>query len=277
MPSFAEINKAWSKVLHDFAFIPLRGKKGRPYPSMSERSQRILAALWEARQDSLPDVGAMIEAGKTVRFWADPHFGHGDVIKKTGRPYASAETMDAALWAAIEHAMAETDLLVCLGDLAMRNSIDIQRRLSGVYGDRQITVVGNHDARDSDPEEWATLGAAASLAFSLPLDLLRTWFEEDHAEEAGSISWSALPERISFGCSHWVVYPPRLPGPEWVNIHGHIHQWPAGSLRINCSVETIGYAPKTVRELLSAKLFADLEKRQRGLEGFEDAASATVS
>jgi calcineurin-like phosphoesterase family protein len=50
-----------------------------------------------------------------------------------------------------------------------------------------------------------------------------------------------------------------------VSVHGHIHNATRedrklGPLGINCSVEAIDYRPKTLRELLTPKLFENLAR-----------------
>jgi hypothetical protein len=73
-----QLNKAWAKTLRDHAITPLDGQDG-PYRAIGEKSLTFLDALWKARKTPLPDVGAMIEAGQTVRFWSDPHFEHDNI------------------------------------------------------------------------------------------------------------------------------------------------------------------------------------------------------
>jgi hypothetical protein len=52
------------------------GLDGKPYRAIGDKTLLFLDGPWKARKDPLPDLGAMISAGKTVRFWADPHFDH---------------------------------------------------------------------------------------------------------------------------------------------------------------------------------------------------------
>jgi calcineurin-like phosphoesterase family protein len=212
----------------------------------------------------------MLESGKIVRWWSDPHFGHDNVRRMCGRDFPDVTTMDAAIWGNVAATAACSDLVVCLGDLAFRNPaatpLDIQRRLAREFGDRQATVVGNHDAKGQPkPAAWAQARAFPAMAFHLPTALLRAWAAEDWGGLDAAIDWRELPDRIAVGCSHWPVYADRLPGPGWICLHGHIHQRRAGPLHVNASVEAIGYAPKELRELITPDLVDNLVRRQRGL------------
>ena len=204
----------------------------------------------------------MIESGKDVRFWSDAHFGHAAIIGMCDRPFANGDEMDAAIWAAVEDAASQVDFLLCLGDLSMTDALGVQRRLHSLLGDRQTTISGNHDRRNCDREEWARLGGIASLAFSLPTGLLREWIE---ADDANGIEWSVLPDRIEFGAFHYPIPPSRTPGPSWTSLHGHSHGQQQGPLRVDFSVEAVGYRPIGLRDALMPSLFSDLVLRQEGI------------
>jgi hypothetical protein len=206
-----QLNKTWAEALRAHAVKPVEGP-AKVHIAISGKSLAFLDGLWEVRKTPLPDIGAMIEAGKTVRFWSDPHFEHDNIRRLANRSiFSSVEEMDRALWGNLEEAMAASDLVVCLGDLSLKNPFWHQRRIASAFGEKHLMLIGNHDIKGAKPEAWATAGAAASLAFSLPLALLRSWIEEDYAEMAGLIDWKRLPERVNFGCSHWPVPAERLP------------------------------------------------------------------
>jgi calcineurin-like phosphoesterase family protein len=276
MLSFVELNKTWAKTLRAHAIEPLFGDEGKPYRAIGEKSLRFLDELWKARKAPLPDIGAMIASGKKVRFWADPHFSHEAIIGMAHRTeFRNVDEMDRVIWSNIEQAEAESDLLVCLGDLALKNPLSVQQKLRNAFQDRQIICAGNHDVKGGKPEAWAACNGTSSLAFTLPTELVREWIESDFADMAGLVEWNRLPNHINFGCAHWPVPPDRMPGPSWINIHGHIHFRTPGPLRINCSVEAIGYVPKTLRELVTVDLLDGLVRRQRGLDGFTESQAKT--
>lgn len=255
------LNMTWATALREHAVRPLEGEKG-PYLAISGKCLCFLDAVWDKQDAALPDIGAMIEAGKTVRFWADPHFGHDNIRRLASRTeFRDVDEMDRFIWGNVERAVARSDLVVCLGDLALKNPFGIQQKMKAAFGEKHVTLVGNHDAKGAKPDAWAASGAFAALAFSLPLELLRSWVVADHGKNAGAIDWNALPQRVNFGCSHWPVSADRLPAASWVNLHGHIHNRRPGPVGINCSVEAIGYQPRTLRELLTPDLFENLVAR----------------
>lgn len=261
MPTEEHLQILWASALREHAMLPLEGEKG-PYLAISSKCLSLLDALWGKKDAAVPDIGALIEAGETVRFWADSHFGHDNIRRLAGRTeFHDVDEMDRFIWGNVERAARESDFVVCLGDLALKNPFGIQQKLKGEFGDKHLILVGNHDAKGVKPEAWAASGAFATLAFSLPLELLRSWITADHEKNAGAIDWDALPQRVNFGCSHWPVPADRLPAGAWTNLHGHIHNRPPGPLGINCSVEAIGYQPRTLREMLTPDLFENLAAR----------------
>jgi calcineurin-like phosphoesterase family protein len=276
MLSATQLDKTWARALRAHALEPMIGDEGKPYLPIGKHSLELLDALWKPSARRMPDVGAMIEAGKTVMFWSDPHFGHGTMVRR--RPdggFSNVDEMDAILWSNLWEAARSADLVVCLGDFAMRNPISIHRRCAAELGGKHLAIVGNHDVKGVRPQVWAASGALASLAFSLPASLVRSWVEENHGEIAELVDWRRLPPRLSFGLSHWPVPPSRMPGPGWVNLHGHIHSRPTGPLRVNCSVEALGYRPRPLQDLMTPELMDDLVRRQSGPHGL-DGVSAPV-
>lgn len=262
MLSFHELNKVWAVAVRRHAVTPLTDENGKTFLPIGAKTLTYLDALW-AREANRPNVGALIEAGKEVRFWGDPHFQHDNIRRLCDRvEFASVAEMDIAIDLNVREAMARSDLVVCVGDLAMKDAVTYQRRMQREFGDRHLILIGNHDPKGATPEEWSRTGALASLAFSLPTDLLEQWGREDFGDLAELVAWRRLPARVHFGCCHWPVPPDRLPGPAWVSIHGHTHNRHAGSLRLNCSVESIAYRPATLRQLLTPELFDDLARRQ---------------
>ena len=268
MQSSSQLNAAWSRAVRLHATTPLVNAEGKSYRAIGDRSLVLLDALWKAPRGPLPDLGARIAAGEDIRFWSDQHFGHDAIRWMCARTeFPDVGAMDAVLWENWRDAVAEADLVVCLGDLALKNPIAVQRQAVAEFGDRHITLVGNHDTKGAKTTQWAASGALATLAFCLPLDLVHGWMDEDFGELADLVEWKRLPRHVNFGLSHWPVPPPRMPGPGWLNLHGHIHNRPTGGLRMNCSVEAVGYRPQGLRSLLTPELLDGLVRRQAGLDG----------
>jgi calcineurin-like phosphoesterase family protein len=251
------------------------GERG-PYKPIGSKTMALLEPLWKARAHSdLPDIGAMLAQGKDVRVFGDPHFEHANIIRMCERPFETIEAMDASLWEAVDAGHRDADFVLCVGDLALKNPISWQRKIAQGHPGKHATVVGNHDAKGAKPEQWLAAGAYATLAFEIGLDLARSWVEAREPILADLLDWKSLPKRISVGVSHWPLPPQRMPGPAWVNLHGHVHNKPSKPLRVNCSMEAVGYAPRSIADLIDARLLEDLARRQRGLAGFDESSEPT--
>lgn len=233
------------------------GERGE-YMPVGGRSTDLLKKLWSQQTKQAPDIGALLEAGKTVRWWSDPHFSHENIIRMCNRPFTDVAEMDKTMMTNVQTAFSQSDLVVCVGDLAMYKADHIQSRLYDAYGDKHLMLVGNHDAKGTKPHGWLKTGAQASLAFSLPINLIKDWMDTDNLELSQCLDWQRLPHRIYFGMAHWPIPASRMPKGVWVNIHGHIHNRPAAPLHINTSMEGISYQPKLLRELITPELISDL-------------------
>lgn len=272
MLSHKEANAAWEAALRKHASTPLQGETGA-YMPIGAKSMALLDQLWKARsREDLPDIGEMLSQGKDVRFFGDPHFEHANIIHMCERPFENVGSMDEALWRAIDSAAAACDLLVCAGDWAMKTPISWARKAAAAHPGKLLTVVGNHDAKGAKPDQWAGAGAYASLAFSIDSSLAKSWVGVNEPDMVDLLDWKAIPRRIMVGVSHWPVPPDRMPGPGWINIHGHIHNRPCRPLRVNCSVESIGFEPRSATRLIDARVLDDLARRQSGLDGLIDAS-----
>jgi calcineurin-like phosphoesterase family protein len=275
MLSFGELNSAWEAAVRRHAGEPMVGEHG-PYKPIGSKSMALLEPLWKGRPaPCLPDVGAMLAAGRDVRIFGDPHFEHANIIRMCERPFETIEAMDASLWAAVDEAHREADFVLCVGDLALKNPISWQRKIADAHPGKHATVVGNHDAKGSKPEQWIAAGAFATLAFEIELALARSWVEAREPGMSELVDWKALPKRISVGVSHWPLPPQRLPGPGWINLHGHVHNKPSKPLRVNCSIEALDYAPRSIAGLVDARVLDELARRQRGLAGFDETSEPT--
>lgn len=270
MLSHKETNAAWEKALRAYALEPLMGEQG-PYLPIGAKSMALLDPLWKAGAlRNLPDIGAMLKKGADVRVFGDPHFEHANIIRMCERPFSSIGEMDEALWSAVERAHQQADFVICLGDWSMKNPISWARKVASAFPQKCATVVGNHDAKGSKPAQWIQTEAYASLAFTIERDLAQSWVAIREPELCALLDWKSVPRLINVGVSHWPVPPSGLPGPGWINLHGHIHNRPNRPLRVNCSLEAIGFEPKRIEDLIDARVLGELARRQGGLAGFEE-------
>ena len=159
---------------------------------------------------------------RVVWVWADLHLGHSESIKVFGRPFATADDMDDALFGTWHRLVRPEDAILCLGDLAIHGvSGRLLRRLREAPG-WKILLVGNHDPGpravvdiDAFDEVYGTVYASGDPPLLLTHVPLRD-----------------IPERC-------------------VNVHGHLHgrRVADGRLYINTSVEQLDYRPRPLTEI----------------------------
>jgi calcineurin-like phosphoesterase family protein len=83
-------------------------------------------------------------------FTGDQHFGHANIIRFCGRPFASVEEMDAEIIRRHNEAVGPEDTVVHAGDFHFRGARAAQSYLNDLNG-YHIFVRGNHDRwMDSD-------------------------------------------------------------------------------------------------------------------------------
>jgi calcineurin-like phosphoesterase family protein len=161
----------------------------------------------------------------TTFFTSDTHFGHANIIKYTGRPFANVEEMDEALIANWNARVTRFDHVFHLGDFGWKSRAHIaavRARLSG-----KITLVlGNHDRSRTA--------------------MLECGFEEVYDEAMVTISGR------SFALVHHAGYVPHGDV-----LCGHVHEkWRVKRYATtpgvvhNVGVDVRGYRPVTLEEIL---------------------------
>lgn len=163
----------------------------------------------------------------SVYLWADPHFGHKNIIKYENRPFSSVEEMDEALINNWNSVVSKDSIGIMLGDLSFHSiskTSDIVQRLNGTLW----LITGNHDS--------ASLELYKSMGFYHVYDKPVIYMDY-------------------FILSHKPLYiNENMP---YINIFGHVHsqkQYVDFSTQSYCvSVERIGYKPilfnQIVREI----------------------------
>lgn len=226
--------------------------RGGTFQPIGTKDLRFLHELSTMETPYL-DIGAMLEAGKDIRVFSDPHFSHANIIRFCDRPFSDADTMDAALWKAIDAAYAEADLVLCLGDWSLKNPLHVARQIFNRWGSEKVLgVIGNHDMRGSRPAQWAELNTHSTLEFSVSKEWLRTQMPTTQ------LDWSVVPEKVMVGVSHWPVAPNFFPDDSYVCLHGHTHNKTMGPLRLNACVETMAYTPAPLRSFFTPAVVQDV-------------------
>ena len=152
-----------------------------------------------------------------VWIWSDLHLSHAASIHAFGRPFYTPAEMDDLLFGRWCRTVGPDDVIVCLGDVALRGLFGSSLRRLRESPGRKVLVLGNHDVSigsvvvaDGFAEVCSTLYVAGDpplLMTHMPL--------------------GTVPE----GC---------------VNVHGHLHgaRVPGRTRHINVSVEQVHYRPR---------------------------------
>lgn len=81
-----------------------------------------------------------------IRYVADLHFGHENMIRMDGRPFESVSEMDEALVHRWNEVVGDDDEVYVLGDFCYKSSKDPSEYLKRLKGRKRL-IVGNHDGR----------------------------------------------------------------------------------------------------------------------------------
>lgn len=182
-------------------------------------------------------------------FTSDTHFGHANIIKYTGRPFASSEEMDEALIANWNEAVPKDGTVYHLGDFALCSRTRAAALLARLNGEIHL-ILGNHDRRA--PAGFASVTGSCKL-----LILINQWNKH-------SIVLTHRPDNAR--AAQW-------PG-AW-HLHGHLHSSPLpgrvphrgftetqkGRLRLDVGVDAHGFAPISYARVLELMTQKDGQNR----------------
>lgn len=79
-----------------------------------------------------------------IFFTADTHFGHANILKLCGRPFATIEEMNDVMIGKWNNRVKGTDMVYIVGDMFFRCS-DAETILKQLKGKKRL-VIGNHDS-----------------------------------------------------------------------------------------------------------------------------------
>lgn len=160
-------------------------------------------------------------------FTADPHYAHGDIIRRCDRPFPNVATMNSHLLAECRARVQPDDHLWILGDFTAGISTDAQRHqvrdiFSALPGHKHL-IRGNHD------DDWVC---------DLP------W---NSVSETADIF---VDKRRLFLCHYPMI---TWPGArhDGLQLFGHAHQnWQGSRNSINVGVDVWDFQPVTLPEIL---------------------------
>jgi len=184
-----------------------------------------------------------------TRFWtADLHLGHANIIRYSGRPFASVDAMNQALIERWNDTVRDRDEVWVLGDVAM-GKIDESLVLVTQLRGHKVLVAGNHDRC------WSGHGAKAEPWLDR---YRRAGFDEIRQ---GSISASLGATEVLCchfpyrGDSHdqerFVKHRPTDDG--HLLLHGHVHErWRVHDRQVNVGVDVWDFRPISDDQILAA-------------------------
>jgi len=179
-------------------------------------------------------------------FTSDLHFGPGNVIIYSDRPFSGVGAMNTALVALWNAVVAPDDEVWVLGDLAM-GRIDESLSLAGQLVGRKHLLLGNHDRpfsdgrrRDKWTERYLTEGGFVELHYGeVQLDLAGNTVRMCHFPYDGD----------SGDHDRYLDHRPPDDG-RWL-LHGHVHEkWRQRGRMINVGVDAWAGRPVAEQQLL---------------------------
>ncbi|MFQ3651369.1 MAG: metallophosphoesterase, partial [Gemmataceae bacterium] len=159
----------------------------------------------------------------SIYFTADPHFGHENIIRYCGRPFASAVQMDRVMLERINAVVQPDDTLYILGDFCMGvpQRVQAARHYRQQIACRNVHLIwGNHDP--SEDSEFASLFDSTAHLVNLRLSgqrltlchyAMRSWDKSHHgAWQLYGHTHGRLQEELQLlnmdvGVDCWNFYP----------------------------------------------------------------------
>jgi calcineurin-like phosphoesterase family protein len=181
-------------------------------------------------------------------FTSDLHFGHANIIRYSGRPYADVDEMDRDLVARWNATVADDDEVWVLGDVAMGRIDESLLLVAELAGTKRL-VPGNHDrcwpGRGEKAAGWAARYVQAGFAEVLPEEVDLTIAGRParacHFPYHGDSHDEARFE------SHRPVDDGRL------LLHGHVHtRWRVQGRQVNVGCDVWDYRPVSEDAIVAA-------------------------
>lgn len=191
----------------------------------------------------------MREISMNMFFTADTHFGHGNIIKYCGRPFANTDEMDDALIDNWNRLVTKNDDVYHLGDFAFKNGRDIEDYFGRLNYRTLFFVYGNHDKGMRDFERQGN-GNRYNVVF-LPAQ------KEIKVNGQGIIlSHYAMRTWDKAHYGYWQLYG---------HSHGTLPDDP-NALSIDVGVDCHGYKPidfEQVGEIMKKKTFKPIDHHRK--------------
>jgi calcineurin-like phosphoesterase family protein len=180
-------------------------------------------------------------------FFADPHWGHANIIKYESRPFSCVEEMNATLIDRYNAAIKPDQTCLWVGDVFFRSfqlAAEIMKQLNG----KKILVRGNHDRSAGSMAKLGFMAVTNELTLSIggkPVRVSHYPYWKDWYNAQRCLERGFTPDQVEKLKNR---YPKRIKGE--ILIHGHVH----GKTRvrenmINVGVDAWEYAPVSMEEI----------------------------
>lgn len=165
----------------------------------------------------------MNETNKKIYFYADPHFGHKNVIKYCNRPFANVSEMNSTLIKNFNKTVEHDAIIYILGDFSFLNTESTKQILKALKGFK-ILVKGNHDPKPNS--YYRKLGF--SEVYDKPIIILDKYI-----------------------LSHEPVFDDEYVDTRFINIYGHLHNNAVNEFanKYCVSVEKTDYKPISLEQI----------------------------
>lgn len=185
----------------------------------------------------------------TIWFTADQHFGHTNIIKYSGRPFADVEEMNEELVRRHNAIVRPQDFVWHLGDFAMDKRL-VKTFLSRLNGSHRL-IAGNHDACHPCHSKWQREVRRYTEAGFGHVFAGKPFYEFD---DINHVAISHMP--MADFRDPDVRYPDWRPLDKDITaggfrylLHGHVHEkWKKRDRMLNIGVDQWNYAPVSMEK-----------------------------
>lgn len=162
---------------------------------------------------------------------SDTHFGHGNIIRFTHRPFANVKEMNSVIIRNWNQTVTNNDTVYFLGDFSLTSPRETQEILYQLNGEI-VLIKGNHEKS------------------ALKREYCRNRFKSIH-------DYLEIEDNNKMVCLfHYPIESWRNKSRGSIHLHGHIHRKDIEPInntknKFNVNVEFINYRPTTINELIN--------------------------
>ena len=204
-----------------------------------------------------------------IRYIADEHFFHKNIVRYDNRPWQSVDEMNEAMLQLWNKTVRQDDTVYLLGDVVWSNKYEVWKEIFQKLNGAKFIVKGNHDKTE--------------ILNRLKADgYIWEWSHQEIVQDNGRyvvLNHSPMPFFVNM--HHDNTY----------HLYGHVHiSWDAQAIKhfrkqiedlylhevrmynVGCMIRGMDYAPRTLDEII------DIDRKNRELEegSLEDYLNANI-